>query len=65
MVLTLVSVLSARNYTKIVDDIRVGHNPVEFAYNPDGNAIYVANSDSDTISVISTENYTKIEDIRG
>ena len=54
-----ISVISAKNYTKIVENIPVGVAPTNIYFDyPD--RIFVANRGSNTISVISPEIYTTI-----
>ena len=43
--------------------IAVGKSPRAIAFDSTEETIYVANLDSNTVSVISTENNTKIKDI--
>lgn len=38
----------------VVDTISVGIRSISIAYNPTNNNMYVANADSDTVSVIAT-----------
>jgi YVTN family beta-propeller protein len=46
-----------------IDRVRVGLGPTGIAVNPETNTIYVANSGSDTVSVIGGTNNTKIRDL--
>ena len=48
-----VSVIDSSTNT-VIDTISVGLNPYYLEYNPSNNNIYVANSHSNTVSVIST-----------
>jgi YVTN family beta-propeller protein len=52
------------NTRGVVENIRVGDGAVDMAVGDTNvNAVYVANAGSDSVSVISTENNRKIEDI--
>ena len=46
-----------------IPQIAVGKSPRAIAFDSTEETIYVANLDSNTVSVISTENNTKIKDI--
>jgi YVTN family beta-propeller protein len=50
-----INVLAVINGTRIVGNITVGFDPQAFAYSPRTGFVYVADRDSDSISLISTE----------
>ena len=59
---TLDTIVKQRSVFKGSAQIGVGADPVSMACCPE-NTIFVANSGSDTVSVISTSNNTKVKDI--
>jgi YVTN family beta-propeller protein len=60
---TLYEIIKQTSGSEENSQIDVGNTPNSIGINPLTNTLYVANYESDSVSVISTENNTKIKDI--
>lgn len=65
IILLLLVAVRSRISTNVIATIAVGEHPAGLAITPDDKFVYVANSGSDTVSVISTEKNAVVATITG